>query len=241
MHPQTRDWKVYLFLTAIVLLPSTCRLATPSRLAQFVQSVVARPSPTPLISPPPAADTSDLSPAATDTPDLVFTATPADLELPSPTATPTATPTPSPTATPTATLVPVSAMADTAGTPPPAETRYVITEELIADQLAAGIGDGQLQYENLRVRFRADERIEVTATFIKYGFIAIRNLYMVGVLEAQNCQPTLKIERLDPGGLLTAAIPGLLNQVIARYSAGYCVQKVVITDGQIELTIAQPR
>ena len=180
------------------------------------------------------ATTVTLVPSPSSTPTATATPTPTSTPTATPTATPTPTPTPTSTHTPTPTPTPTEAVNQAVLTPAP--LRLVITEE-DAMQLLAGNRGTAVDYTNATVHFRGDGRLEVSADEVRYGFIIIRNLHLVGRVDVANCKAQFVMEDVEPGGLLTAFIPTAVNQALDEYTRGYCVEDVTIREGEMIITL----
>ena len=139
---------------------------------------------------------------------------------PRPTRTPTRQPSPTPVPSPT-----------------PDRHRVVITEEDVRRSVASGTAaQGGAQVEGLGVRF-TDGKMRLTAERLKYGPVNLSDLVLVGRLVARNGQLQLETESVQPGGLLGAFIPGMVNQVLAQYTSQYYVEDVRTLEGQLDLKI----
>ena len=115
--------------------------------------------------------------------------------------------------------------------------RIVITEEDIIQALAGGAGEEQgLKVQGLKVRF-ADEKMSLTADEFSMGPIQVRKLAMVGRLSALDGKLQFDSESVSPGGLVTAMLPAVANQVLAQFAANWYVEEVRVRDGRLELRI----
>jgi hypothetical protein len=115
--------------------------------------------------------------------------------------------------------------------------RIVITEEDIIQALAGGVGEEQgLKIEGLQVRF-ADEKISLTADEFIMGPLQMRKLAMVGQLFASDGKLQFEAESLSPGGLVTAMLPTVTNQVLAQFATDWYIEDVRVGNGQLELRI----
>lgn len=149
---------------------------------------------------------------------------------PVPTMTATNTPQPTSTATPAATETPAPS-----ATPDP--HLIVITEDDITKAVAAGAGSQQgATVQNLKVRFK-DGKTHITADSVGYGLFQVRNLDLIGHLEANNGVLSLAVESISPGGLAAGIIPSIVNQALAQYASQWYVEEVHTLDGRLELRI----
>ncbi len=98
-------------------------------------------------------------------------------------------------------------------------------------QLAAGIPG--VKYDNAAIAFREDGRIEFRADAVEYGLIRVTNLVVVGRIEAVDCTASFTMEEVEPRSLVTALIPGLVNQALRQYLADYCVLEVNVGAGYV--------
>jgi hypothetical protein len=115
--------------------------------------------------------------------------------------------------------------------------RIVITEEDIIQALAGGVGEEQgLKVQGLKVRF-ADEKMSLTADEFSMGPLQVRKLAMVGRLSALDGKLQFDSESVSPSGLVTAMLPALANQVLARLATDWYVEDVRVRDGRLELRI----
>jgi hypothetical protein len=115
--------------------------------------------------------------------------------------------------------------------------RIVITEEDIVQALAGGAGEEQgLKVQSLKVRF-ADEKMSLTADEFSMGPLQVRKLAMVGRLSALDGKLQFDSESVSPGGLVTAMLPTVANQVLAQLAADWYVEDVNVREGRLELRI----
>jgi hypothetical protein len=115
--------------------------------------------------------------------------------------------------------------------------RIVITEEDIIQALAGGAGEEQgLKVQGLKVRF-ADEKMSLTADEFSMGPLQVRKLAMVGRLSASDGKLQFDSESVSPGGLVTAMLPAVANQVLAKLATDWYVEDVRVRDGRLELRI----
>jgi len=115
--------------------------------------------------------------------------------------------------------------------------RIVITEEDIIQALAGGAGEEQgLKVQGLKVRF-ADEKMSLTADEFSMGPLQVRTLAMVGRLSALDGKLQFDSESVSPGGLVTAMLPTIANQVLAKLATDWYVEDVRVRDGRLELRI----
>jgi hypothetical protein len=139
---------------------------------------------------------------------------------PRPTRTPTRQPSPTPAPSPT-----------------PDPHRVVITEEDVRRSVTSGAAaQGGAQVEGLGVRFTVG-KMRLTAQRLAYGPVNLSDLVLVGRLVARDGQLQLETESVQPGGLVGAFIPRLVNQVLAQYTSQYYVEEVRTLEGQLELRI----
>jgi hypothetical protein len=137
-------------------------------------------------------------------------------------------PTRAPTRKPPPTAVP---------SPTPDRHRVVITEDDVRGSVAAGAAaQGGAQVEGLDVRFTGG-KMRITAQQLKYGVVNVRDLVLVGRLFAQDGQLQMAVESVQPGGLVGAFIPPVVNQALAQYASQWYVEDVRTLDGQLELRI----
>jgi hypothetical protein len=140
--------------------------------------------------------------------------------------------TPRPTRTPTRRPSP---------TPVPSPTfdphHVVITEDDVRRSVAAGAtAQSGAQVENLDVRFTGG-KMRITADSLRYGPVNVSDLVLVGRLFARDGQLQMAIESVQPGGLVGAFIPSVVNQALARYASQWYVEDVRTLEGRLELTI----
>jgi len=115
--------------------------------------------------------------------------------------------------------------------------RIVITEEDIFQALAGGAGEEQgLKVQGLKVRF-VDEKMSLTADEFGMGPLQVRKLAMVGRLSASDGKLQFEAEAESPGGLVTAMLPTIANQVLAKLATDWYVEDVRVRDGRLELRI----
>ena len=139
---------------------------------------------------------------------------------PRPTRTPTRQPSPTPVPSPT-----------------PDRHRVVITEEDVRRSVASGTAaQGGAQVEGLGVRF-TDGKMRLTADRLGYGPTNVRDLVLVGQLVARDGQVQMDVESVQPGGLVGAVIPGMVNQALQRYASQWYVEDVRTLEGLLELRI----
>jgi hypothetical protein len=141
---------------------------------------------------------------------------PAPVFTPRPTRTPTRRPSPSPTLDP---------------------HHVVITEDDVRRSVAAGAAaQGGAQVEGLNVRF-TNGKMRITADSLRYGVVNVSDLILVGQLFARNGQLQMTVESVQPGGLVGAFIPSVVNQALARYASQWYVEDVRTLEGRLELQI----
>jgi len=148
----------------------------------------------------------------------------------SPAALPTATPPPTrtPTRQPSPTPVP---------SPTPDPHRVVITEDDVRRSVASGAAVwGGAQVEGLDVRF-TDGKMRLTADRLAYGVFNVSDLVLVGQLVARNGQVQMDVESVQPGGLVGAVIPRIVNQALERFASQWYVEDVQTLEGRLELRI----
>jgi hypothetical protein len=188
-----------------------------------------------------------IGPRAPSLPKVVVTTAPQAPQSKSilPTTRPSLTVQPKSAATPAAQVVATSVVVATPITPAkaaqPSPTldpkRIVITEEDIIQALAGGAGEEQgLKVQGLKVRF-ADEKMSLTADEFSMGPLQVRKLAMVGRLSALDGKLQFDSESVTPGGLVTAMLPTVANQVLAQFAADWYVEDVRVGNGQLELRI----
>lgn len=154
-----------------------------------------------------------------------------------PTTQPNLTAQPKSAATPAAQSAATSVAAATPIAPALDPKRIVIAEEDIMRALAGGAGQEQgLKVQGLKVRF-ADEKMSLTADEFSMGPLQVRNLAMVGRLSALDGQLQFDSESMSPGGLVTAMLPAVANQVLAQFAANWYIEEVRVRDGRLELRI----
>jgi hypothetical protein len=150
-------------------------------------------------------------------------------------------PTIQPKSTTTAAARVTAAPVATAKTVQPSPTldpkRIVITAEDIVQAMASGAGEEQgLKVQGLNVRF-ADEKMSLTADELSVGLLQVRKLAMVGTLFASNGKLQFESESVSPGGLATAMLPAVANQVLAQFANNWYVEEAHVRDGHLELHI----
>jgi hypothetical protein len=122
-------------------------------------------------------------------------------------------------------------------TPTPDPHRVVITEQDVERSVAAGAAaQGGAQVQGLAVRF-ADGKMRLSADQLTYGMLSVSDLVLIGRLVAQNGQLQMQVESVQPGGLIGAVIPGVVNQALKQYTAQWYVEDVDTLDGRLELRI----
>jgi hypothetical protein len=140
-------------------------------------------------------------------------------------------------ATSIAVATPVAPAKAAQSSPTPDPKRIVIAEEDIIQALAGGVGEEQgLKIEGLQVRF-ADEKISLTADEFSMGPLQVHKLAIVGQLFASDGKLQFEAESLSPGGLMTAMLPTVANQVLAKLATDWYVEDVRVGNGQLELRI----
>lgn len=140
--------------------------------------------------------------------------------------------TPRPTRAPTRRPAPTPAPS-----PTPDRHRVVITEQDVKRSVAAGAAaQGGAQVEGLDVRF-TDGKMRLTAERLVYGLINLSDLVLVGELVARDGQLRLEFESVQPGGLVGAFIPRVVNQSLAQYASQWYVEEVRTLEGRLELRI----
>jgi hypothetical protein len=113
----------------------------------------------------------------------------------------------------------------------------IITDADIAAMIASDAGAQQgLEAEGLEARFTGG-RVHLTATRLRYQFIQVDNLVLVGLPVARDGVLQIEMESISPQGLITAMIPSLMNQALRQYGAGWYVEDVEIREGVMELTV----
>ena len=188
-----------------------------------------------------------IGPRATSLPRVVVTTAPQTPQSKSilPTTRPNLTAQPKSAATPAAQAVATSVAVATPVAPAkaaqPSPTldpkRIVITEADIIQALAGGAGEEQgLKVQGLKVRF-ADEKMSLTADEFSMGPLQVRKLAMVGRLSALDGKLQFDSESVSPGGLVTAMLPTVANQVLAKLATDWYVEDVRVRDGRLELRI----
>jgi hypothetical protein len=135
------------------------------------------------------------------------------------------------------TRVPSPTRSQPTATPTPDPHRVVITEEDVERSVASGAAaQGGAQIQGLDVRF-ADTKMRLSADKLTYGMFSVNDLVLIGRLVAQNGQLQVEAESVQPGGLVGAVIPRLVNQALAQYAAKWYVEDVDTLDGRLELKI----
>jgi len=136
-----------------------------------------------------------------------------------------------------ATATPVTPAKAAQPSPTPDPKRILITEEDIIQAMAGGAGEEQgLKVQGLKVRF-ADEKMSLTADEFSIGPLQVRKLAMVGQLFAYDGKLQFEAESVSPGGLATAMLPAVANQVLAQFAKNWYVEEVHVRDSQLELRI----
>ena len=90
--------------------------------------------------------------------------------------------------------------------------------------------------DGLDVRFTGG-KMRLSAQSLTYGMLTVQDLLLVGRLVAQNGQLQMQVESVQPGGLIGAVIPSVVNQALAQYTAQYYVEEVNMLEGQLELRV----
>jgi hypothetical protein len=113
----------------------------------------------------------------------------------------------------------------------------VITEEDVRRSVASGAASqGGARVEGLGVRF-TDGKMRLTAQKLAYGLVNLTDLVVVGHLVARDGQIQMEVESVQPGGLVGALIPRMVNQVLAQYASRWYVEEVRTLEGRLELRI----
>jgi hypothetical protein len=148
-------------------------------------------------------------------------ATPApELATPRPTRAPTRQPSPTPASSPT--IDP---------------HLVVITEDDVRRSVAAGAAAQEgAQVQGLDVRFTGG-KMRITADAMRYGLVSVRDLVLIGSLFAQDGKLQMAVESVQPGGLVGAVIPTVINQALAQYTSQWYVENVRTLDRRLELRI----
>ncbi|MEA3334619.1 MAG: hypothetical protein U9R25_01825 [Chloroflexota bacterium] len=199
----------------------------------------------PFAYPPPVTDDSAPSGVAAV---KVATEEPTEEPAMEPTAVPTDTPEPTSTATevpatatavpPTATKVVKKVVPPTATPKPQWPAEIVVTEEEV-EALAGDSPVEGLTLDGLQVRFN-DGTMTLTVDNMRYGFIGVKNLKVVAQPYASNGQVGVEIVEMSPRSLVTAAIPGLLDQNLGQLTAEWYVEDLRVEPGELVLTV-RPR
>jgi hypothetical protein len=95
---------------------------------------------------------------------------------------------------------------------------------------------GGVQVDGLDVRF-AEGKMRLSARQLTYGMLGVNDLVLIGRLVAQNGQLQMEVESVQPGGLIGAFIPRMVNQTLAQYASQWYVEDVDTLDGRLELKI----
>jgi hypothetical protein len=101
---------------------------------------------------------------------------------------------------------------------------------------AGAAAQGGAQVENLDVQF-AGGKMRITADSLRYGVVNVKDLVLVGRLFARNGQLQIAVESVQPGGLVGAFIPSVVNQALAQYASQWYVEDVRTLEGRLELSI----
>ncbi|MCS7220472.1 MAG: hypothetical protein RML36_14120 [Anaerolineae bacterium] len=155
-----------------------------------------------------------------------------------PTWTPTATPTPippTPTPTPTSTPTPTPKV-EAVATPTPDRIVWEITEGMIEEAIVSEEVQRQVQVTDLTVRFTGG-RVQVQAGQLRYGLLSISNLQATIRLWAENGRVRMAVEQLQPLNLMTRMLPGIAEQALTQYTAGFYVRDLQIGEGKIRIEI----
>jgi hypothetical protein len=122
-------------------------------------------------------------------------------------------------------------------TPTPDPKRVVVTEQDVERSVASGAAaQGGAQVQGLDVRF-ADGKMRLSADQLTYGMVNVNDLVLVGRLVAANGQLQMQVESVQPGGIIGAVIPSVVNQALAQYASRWYVEDVDTLDGRLELKI----
>jgi hypothetical protein len=115
--------------------------------------------------------------------------------------------------------------------------RIIITEDDIIQAMAGGAGEDQgLKVQGLNVQF-ADEKMSLTADTLSMGPLQVHKLAMVGKLLVSDGKLQFEAESVSPGGVATAMLPTIANQVLAQFAKNWYVEEAHVRDGQLELRI----
>ncbi len=113
----------------------------------------------------------------------------------------------------------------------------VVTDSDITSSLAGdGLAQSGAQADNLAVRFRGGKTY-VTANSVVYGPVNLQNLVVVGRLVARDGALQMDTESVEPQGLVSGMVPGIINQALKQYASRWYVEDVQTGEGQIELRI----
>ena len=102
------------------------------------------------------------------------------------------------------------------------------------EQFAAG-NTGGVQASSLEVHFQ-DGKVDVTLKDLSYGLLHLSSLHVVGSFWVQNGVPHFQAERIEPYNLATMALPSMIDQALAQYSAGWYVERIEVREGKIIVT-----
>jgi hypothetical protein len=124
-------------------------------------------------------------------------------------------------------------------TPTPAWPAEIVVSEADVEQLAASATSQGIDVQGLDVQFE-DGAMVLSADNLRYGFVSARNLVLRGTPIVANGRVTLQVDSVRPNNLVTAALPSVINQLLAQAFEQWYVEDVQIVPGQLVLTV-RPR
>jgi hypothetical protein len=91
-----------------------------------------------------------------------------------------------------------------------------------------------LTVSGLDVKLRGG-RVFISADRVDYGMFRLRDLNVVGRLEAVDGQLQIEVEQVSPVGLVGAMIPQLANQAMEQIGSNWYVEQVKVGEGQVDV------
>lgn len=107
----------------------------------------------------------------------------------------------------------------------------MIEEAIVSEEVQR-----QVQVTDLTVRFTGG-RVQVQAGQLRYGLLSISNLQATIRLWAENGRVRMAVEQLQPLNLMTRMLPGIAEQALTQYTAGFYVRDLQIGEGKIRIEI----
>ena len=113
----------------------------------------------------------------------------------------------------------------------------VITDGEVTQAIANGAGaNSGVDLQNLAIHFTGG-KTQISADSVTYGFLSVQHLMVVGQLVAVDGALQLNTESVSPQSLVTAMVPGLINQALTQYSSRWYIDDVQTDEGRIVLHV----